>query len=169
MDASGNYGWAKILDTNQGNGTGIALDASGNVYTTGSFSGSIDFDPSSANVYSYSSGSIDVFISKLDASGNYVWGKTMGGSRADIANSICLDASGNIYTTGYFNSSDADFDPSSGVAQLGTTGINDDDVFISKLNASGNYVWAKKLGGPLSDIGRNIKVDASGNVTEGTT
>ena len=164
LDASGNYGWAKILDTNQGNGTGIALDASGNVYTTGSFSGSIDFDPSSANVYSYSSGSIDVFISKLDASGNYVWGRTMGGSRADIANSICLDASGNIYTTGYFNSSDADFDPSSGVAQLGTTGINDDDVFISKLNASGNYVWAKKLGGPLSDIGRNIKVDASGNV-----
>ena len=119
----------------------MRLDANGNVYTTGFFQGTPDFDPGSGIFNLNSTGGLDVFIQKLDASGNFVWAKQLGDTSSDNANSITVDASGNVYTIGYFSGT-ADFDPGSGTFNL--TSVGGLDVFISKLDASGNFVWAKK-------------------------
>jgi hypothetical protein len=90
--------------------TGIAADASGNVYTTGYFNGTTDFDPGAA-VYNLTPvGSDDIFISKVDVNGDFVWAISIGGTGSDNANAIAVDNAGNIYTTGFFNGT-VDFDP----------------------------------------------------------
>ena len=129
----------------------VALDSSANVYTTGRFAGTVDFDPGSsvANLTSTPYQDSDAFVSKLDASGNYVWAKRFGGPSAS-GNSIAVDSSGNVYTIGSFYGT-GDFDPNEGVANLASVGM--EDVFVSKLDALGNYVWAKSFGGNLTDDG----------------
>ena len=142
-------------------GYSVAVDSSGNMYTTGVFQGTVDFDPGAGTANLTSAGSDDVFVSKLDASGNYVWAQRFGDTRDDYGYSVAVDSSGNVYTTGYFSGT-VDFDPGVGTANL-TTGRNP-NVFVSKLDASGNYVWAKQFGGTSNDYGYSVAVDSSGNV-----
>ena len=163
LDASGNFVWAKNLG-----GLGctdfaysIAVDGSSNVFTTGYFAGTVDLDPG-PGVYTVSSvGSADIFVSKLDVSGNFVWAKSMGGTNIDEAYSITVDGGGNVYTTGFFWAT-ADFDPGLGTYTL--TSAGNEDIFISKLDASGNFVWAKSFGEKYNDWGRSITLDIAGNV-----
>ena len=157
-----NYAWAKRMGgTSNDSGNGIAVDGSGNVYTTGSFAGTVDFDPGAGTASLISAGSSDIFVSKLDASGNYVWVKRMGGTLDDHSVSIAVDGSGNVYTTGFFGGT-VDFDPSAGTDSLISAGSV--DIFVSKLDASGNFVWAKSMGGTLEDLAWGIAVDGPGNV-----
>src|SRR6185436_4706263 len=162
IDANGNFVWAKSLGGSvlSDNGVAIALDAPGNVYTTGIFENTADFDPGPGVFNLTAVANNDVFISKLDASGNFVWAKQLGGTVGDWAVGIAVDASANVYTTGFFYGT-LDFDPGPGTFNL--TASNH-DVFISKLDASGNFVWGKQLGGPGICISESIALDGSGNV-----
>jgi hypothetical protein len=162
LDSSGNYVWAKIFSgTDTKRSESVAVDASGNVYTAGYFYGTVDFDPGAGTSNFTSTGSGDVFVSKLDSSGNYVWTKKFGSTAIDSGASVAVDASGNVYTAGLFSGT-VDFDPGAGTQNLISSGLF--DVFVSKLNTAGNYVWAKKLGGASYDWGASVAVDASGNV-----
>lgn len=145
------------------NGWSITTDMSGNVYTTGRFQGTIDFDPGVGvfNLTATGNAYEDIFISKLDVSGNFVWAKQMGGTSNEEAWSIVVDTVGNVYTTGWFQGT-ADFDPGIGVFNL--TAPGNENIFISKLDSSGNYVWAKNIGGASNDNGYDISVDPFGNV-----
>lgn len=160
LDASGNFVWAKQSSGNA-EGNYIRTDASGNVYTSGYFQGTTDFDPGAGTVNLTSAGGRDAFICKLDASGNFVWAKHLGGSGDDVSESFAIDASGNILITGYF-SGKADFDPAPSTVNFLTAA--EGDIYITKLDASGNFVWAKQLGGPDLDWGNSIALDASGNI-----
>ena len=80
-------------------GKSIALDAIGNVYTTGSFQGTADFDPNGNTFNLTSIGSDDLFLSKFDNSGNFLWTKRFGDTDSDVANSITADPIGNLYVT----------------------------------------------------------------------
>lgn len=163
LDASGNYLWAKSIGgtTLFSEGRAIAIDGLGNVYATGDFYGTADFDPGPGTAELNSAGSQDIFICKFDASGNYLWAKNIGAGSEDIANDIAIDPLGNAYTTGYFGGT-VDFDPSTGTAELTAAGWA--DIFICKLDASGNYLWAKSMGAAGGDISHAIAVDASSNV-----
>ncbi len=142
-------------------GQSIVLDASGNIYTTGAFSGTIDFDPG-PGVYNLSGSGGDIYISKLDPNGNFLWAKAMGSfSGAEYGQDIAIDNSNNIYVTGTFMYT-VDFDPGPGVYNLATTGGK--DIFTMKLDANGNFIWAKKMGGTSDDYGISITLDNWGNV-----
>ncbi len=164
FNASGVLQWA--VNTNcSGNASGkaIKVDVSGNVYTVGNFGGIIDLDPSAATYSLASSGGDDVFISKLNSSGVFLWGKEFGGPVNDYVRGLALDpTSANIYLTGYYSGT-ADFDPGVGVLSI-TSVSNSDDIFVSKIDASGNFVWARSMGGSNTDNGFGISIDASGNV-----
>jgi gliding motility-associated-like protein len=154
--------WAKVFSgTLSETPTGIAIDLSGNVYTTGYFGGTTDFDPG-AGVFNLTSvGSQDIFISKIDVNGNFVWAKSMGGTGTDNGNAIAVDVAGNVYTTGFFNNT-VDFDPGAGTFNLISLGSA--EIFISKIDTDGNFVWAKSAGGTDYQQANAITLDASGNV-----
>jgi uncharacterized membrane protein YqhA len=163
LNANGNFIWGKQLGGSSAEQCwSIAVDALGNVYTAGSFVGTADFDPSAGVFNMTALGANDIFICKLDASGNFVWAKQLSGTGNEVANAMCLDASGNVYTTGRFSGAATDFDPSTATFTMTSAGL--DDVFISKLDASGNFIWAKQLGGFQTDNALSISIDNSGNV-----
>jgi subtilisin-like proprotein convertase family protein len=162
LDSTGNFIWAKSIGgLSYDQGAGIGLDGLGNVYTTGYFIGSVDFDPGEGTINPTSYGTYDIFVSKMSPQGNLLWARSMGGSAIDLARGIAVENNGDVYTTGYF-SSRADFDPGDGEATFNSAG--EDDVFISKLNADGNFVWARRLGGTQSESGYDIAVAEDGNV-----
>ncbi|MGZ4047828.1 MAG: SBBP repeat-containing protein, partial [Bacteroidia bacterium] len=161
------FEWVKTVGsgTKDSYGQYVTTDASGNVFITGNFYGTIDFDPG-PGVFNLSAigSDLDIFIVKLDVSGNFVWAKRLGGGENDYVSAIAADAAGNVYTTGYFFGT-SDFDPGPSLVNLTATGGSlTSDVFISKLDASGNYVWAKSFGGNGNDQGKSIAIDPSGNV-----
>ena len=79
------------------------VDGSGNVYTTGYFKATAEFDPT-AGTFTLTSagGSSDIFVSKLDNAGNFVWARAMGSTSSDYGWGIAVDGAGNAHTTGYF-------------------------------------------------------------------
>lgn len=161
-NASGTYLWANRMGGSSGDrGRSLSLDGSGNIYITGEFEGAADFDPSSSTANLTSAGSSDMFISKYDPSGAYFWANKMGGTSTDYSMALCHDGSGNVYVSGYFQST-ADFDPSSSTANLASAGSY--DAFISKYDDSGAYMWANRMGGSLGDFGRSLSIDGSGNL-----
>lgn len=162
LDPSGNFVWtAGIGGTTNDDGMSITTDAFGNVFTMGNFFGTADFDPGAAVFNMSAVGVADVFVSKMDASGNLIWAKSIGGSGMDMARGIKLDLAGNIYLAGYFQTT-ADFDPGPGVLNFTTAG--GEDMFVEKLDVSGNLVWARRMGGTSNDFILGIDVDASGYI-----
>jgi len=168
LDAQGNFLWAKSFGGDSwynvgydNDGYSIALDAKGNIYTTGTFSATVDFDPGSGVTNLSSIGWQDIFIQKLDADGNFLWAKSFGSKSYDAANSIAVDNKGNIYTTGFFRDT-VDFDPGSGVTNL--TAIGQEDIFVHKLDAQGNFIWAKSFAGKSYDAASSIALDNKGNI-----
>lgn len=143
----------------------MVIDASGNVYTVGNFKGNVDFDPGPGQVILISPGYLqqnyEIFVTKQDAAGNLIWAKQMGGDDYELASSIAIDATGNIYITGALYGT-SDFDPGSGVANLVSVGQN--DIYIVKLTSSGDFVWVKQIGSPGAESTSSITIDASGNV-----
>ncbi len=168
MDAVGNLVWAK----NSGSAPAIEqvyaiyVDTAGSVYNAGRFVGICDFDPGPATFTLSGGGSMDGFISKLDASGNFVWAKGFGGTNTDEVYAITGDRNGNIYVTGDFLSSNADFDPGPGTytATAMSGGI---DIFILKLTTSGNFGWAKIMSGVGAESGYAIAYDNGAIYTTG--
>ncbi len=142
-------------------GLNVAIDQFDNVYTTGYYSGTVDFDPGAGIFNLTASGGTDVYILKLDNAGNFIWAKSIGGLTADVGRSIAFDNTGNVYLTGGFSGT-VDFDPGAGTFNVVATGS--DDVFILKLNSSGNFIWARAMGGLNSDMGRGIAIDGNENI-----
>jgi hypothetical protein len=157
------FQWArKMGSTMQDEGHGIAVDTLGNVYTTGFFEGTCDFDPGPAVLNLVSLGDRDIFISKLNASGNLVWAKRIGKNGSDHSHSIAVDDSGNVYITGSFSGSAVDFDPGAGVYPLSSAGAH--DTYILKLDAAGNFAWVKQFGAATTDNGMSITIDKAGYI-----
>ncbi|MEO5350176.1 MAG: SBBP repeat-containing protein, partial [Magnetococcus sp. YQC-3] len=162
LDSAGNLAWAKQIGAaGLDYGNSLAVDGNGNVYVTGSFSGTVDFDPGEGVSNLTSAGGWDIFIQKLDASGNLMWAKRAGAQSGDQGYSLKVDDTGNVYLTGYFQNT-VDFDPGEGVTNLTSEGST--DIFIQKLDSSGNLLWVKQSGGPGNDQGLSLAVDGSGNV-----
>ncbi|MBL4707762.1 MAG: SBBP repeat-containing protein, partial [Flavobacteriales bacterium] len=124
LDTAGNLLWVKQIGSNtywHCESKSVTTDINGNVYTTGSFSGTLDFNPGLGVSNLTSVGGNDVFIQKLDVNGNFLWGKKIGGGSSDVGYSITTDVDGSVYTTGLFNNV-VDFDPSSGASNLTAVG-----------------------------------------------
>jgi uncharacterized delta-60 repeat protein len=156
LNASGDLLWARgIGGTDYDYGYGVAVTSDGSVCTVGTFGAVADFDPGDATSNLTSAGGYDVFISKLDSQGNYVWARRVGGSYGDDGYGIATTSDGSVYTTGSFYGS-ADFDPGDPVFSLTSSGTT--NAFVSKLDSSGNFVWAADLGRGGYATGQSIAV-----------
>ncbi len=140
----------------------LTLDVSGNICSTGIFQGNVDFDPGPGTYTLGSLGSYDTYISKLDANGNFIWARSVGGNSGTIYGlSIDTDVLGNIYLSGGFTGT-VDLDP--GPASFTAASLGLYDIFILKLDVNGNFLWAKQIGSSNQDMGLSIAIDGAGNV-----
>lgn len=142
----GSIAWAKKIGGTSGDiGYGIAVDANGDVYTTGYFQGSADLNGD--GTLEKSAGFADVFVIKQNGDdGSINWSKQIGGTGFDSGVAIAVDGSGNVYTTGTFNGS-ADLD-GDGTPET-SAGLS--DAFVIKQNATdGSVTWARRIGATSS-------------------
>ena len=151
LDASGNAVWAKSFT---GLAYGVAVDASGSVLATGQFVGSTDFGAGPV----VSAGGGDVFVAKFDAAGAPLWGKAFGDAGNQTAQAIAVDANGAAIVTGWFAGA-IDFGGTQPLVSAGGY-----DVFVAKLDPSGNHVWSKRYGDSKDQYGMGVAADPSGNI-----
>lgn len=155
--------FAKQITGAYSEGDDLSVDASGNIYLTGSFAQTNDFDPSPATVNLTTSGltQLDIFMAKYDATGSYVFVKQIGGVGVDIGFQVIPDASGNIYLGGVFSAT-CDFNPAPGFTNNIVSNGNG-DLFVAKYDASGNYLWANGTGGSGNDYCYGVGLNAAGS------
>jgi hypothetical protein len=162
--STGSYLWAFQLGVTAND---LALDGSGDIVVTGSFSGTVDFNPGTghANLTSTESSrrvySDDIFVARYSSSGSYLWAFKAGATSGEGTQSVAVDGSGNVIVTGWFNGT-VDFNPGSGTNNL--TSVGGSDAFVAKYSSTGAYSWAFRVGSTLGDQGMAIAVDGSGNV-----
>ncbi len=163
LTGTAGFTWAKRMGgTGSDRGTAITTDSTDRVYTTGNFSGTADFDPSTAVVANLvSAGSTDIFVSRLNSDGTNSYAGRLGGSSSDGGHDIEIDGGGNIYTTGFFSGT-ADFNPNGLTNNLTSGGGT--DVFLSKLDPTGAYLLARRVGGSGDDRGRGLAIESGGAV-----
>lgn len=137
----------------------LAVDAAGNVYVTGTFTGSVDFDPGTGLRVLTSLGGADVFVARYSASNTLVWAVQVGGSGEEAARALALDANDNVLIAGWFEGT-PDFD--GGAATVSLTSAGGRDGFVAKLSNAGALAWARRFGGPNAD--ELIDVATSGSV-----
>ncbi len=163
LDENGNLVWVVTQGSGQSDsGLGIAVDGDSNVYTTGYFRNTVDFDPGLGVNNLSSNGSQDIYLQKLNSSGNLVWAASAGAGGVDHGRAIALVGDTHVISTGYFGGGSVDFDPGSGSATLVSSG--GDDAYVQKLDSAGNYIWAKAIAGSGFDQGYGIATDLGGNV-----
>lgn len=140
----------------------VQIDASGNIFTTGQFEGTADFDGNSNVLSMTSTGFEDIYIEKTDPSGTLLWAVSIGGVALDDGTGLVLDAQGNPILVGGFDMT-VDFDPGPGTAFRVSTG--DADGFVLKLDgANGNFMWVKTFGGALNDYAEAVAIDPFGHL-----
>ena len=164
FNPAGVFLWAKQYGgSSSDRNTPIFVDSNGNIYASGDFSGTVDFMPGEGVSNLTAAGTKDNFILKLDSSGNLSWVKRFGSNGASATGArTSVDINGNVYYTGAFSGT-VDFDPGDVVLELTSSGSSQ-DIFVSKLNSLGAFVWAKRIGGSSSDSGQAIALDNTGNV-----
>jgi len=103
FNESGNFAWTHIIggpETDES--TSVATDSDGNVFVTGGFYSTIDFDPGPGTDNHTSVGQYDVFLTGFSPDGSYRWTRTWGGTNLDMGLGLSTDSEGNIYTAGRF-------------------------------------------------------------------
>lgn len=134
----------------------VEIDASGNNYVTGYITGETAFDPTVVEFSALGNG--DVYVAKYAPNGNLIWIKKFGGSFSDRGYDLAIGPDQNIVVTGQFF----------GTVNFGSTTLNSvgssKDIFLAKLDPSGNVIWARQEGGSLSENAYGVTVDNANNV-----
>ena len=164
LDGNGNTLWVRAYggnDTDQANA--VASDSSGNVYISGSFSTSVNFDPGATNTSLNAGGYEDAFLLKVSGLGQFSWvrdlaARTSGDARAT---GVALDGAGHAFVAGYFLGNLA-LDPATAGATLTSSGSY--DVFLGEYTVSGSFVSGLSMGGAGFDTGTGIGVNSTGQV-----
>ncbi|GAA4454349.1 T9SS type A sorting domain-containing protein [Rurimicrobium arvi] len=159
LDDKGAYSWVKQIDRSGAASLvvwSVGLDAAGNLYGTGQFADSIDFDPSPAvsalKTASYKSADACVF--KWDSSGNFLWVRGAGGTAVSNL-SMAVDSLGNSHVQGSYSGS-VNFDPPGTTYLFSSPGTS--DIFVASFDPNGKTKWAKSMGGYSDDFAGTIIV-----------
>lgn len=162
FDPNGNHLWTYTVGSADiwEEGYSVITDDDTNVYFTGNFENTVDFDPGPSTFNLTSGGNLDVFIVKLSQHGEFIWAIQFSGTGEDQSNHLRMDALGNIYCSGTFQNT-VDFDPG-----VGTVSLSGDfyDLFLAKLDSDGNLIWVRSFGGPNSQHSDNLYVSDSGEI-----
>jgi hypothetical protein len=148
INSAGTFVWARRLGgTGFDEAFGMSIDASGNLFTVGRFTGTAKFGSLSLT----SVGDQDGFVAKFNGSGIFLWVRQLGSSLSNVAYDIQVDSTGNVYTTGGLGAPGA-------FARFPT-------LVLAKYTSAGTIVWSKQFNDSARDIfGETVAVDTAGNV-----
>ncbi|KYF90251.1 nucleotide-binding protein, partial [Sorangium cellulosum] len=145
--------WSRAFgDANGQYARAVAVDADRNVFVAGQMEGTVDFGggPLTAT-------GADAYVAKFDRFGTHLWSKRFAGDGNQFAMALAVDPAGDVVVAGRaFGSVDL------GGGVLVSHG--GDDVFIVKLDAGGEHVWSRMIGGSGADRCDRVAVDPAGNV-----
>ncbi|AHJ98790.1 SBBP repeat-containing protein [Hymenobacter swuensis] len=158
LNADGSMAWVRQIEgTEEEYAASLAVDAAGNVYMAGYFTGSFSFG--AVTLTTSNRDVVDAFIVKFDAQGQPLWSKTGGATTDNVyLDGIGTDAAGNVYVAGDFTGT-VDFGGSS-ANQLTAAS---EDIFLYKFSAAGVPLWTRQAGGTNGDYNYGLAVDATGN------
>jgi hypothetical protein len=160
LNSDGTFGWAKSVGNaaTADRAYAVTIDSNSNVYTTGAFQSSAAFSPAGETLTAQAG--YDAFVTKHNSSGEFQWVKHFAGSGNEYGRSLATDSASNVYVTGAFSAS-LDLNPNAGSNLVNTVGAT--DLFISKMNSSGDYLWAKNLGSTSTDTFITSAIDINQN------
>lgn len=161
LDDSGAYQWGHSVGGGFHDQSYDVVATAENIYVTGQFVDSVDFDPGVGTQFLVSNDHYGTFIQKLDWSGDLTWALVTGDSAGAVPRSISLDASENIVVSGSYEYP-GDFDPGTGVAQM--TSVGNEDVFVVKFDSSGTFQWVAGAGSSGMDIGYGVEASMTGSI-----
>ncbi len=153
LDSNGTLLWHTFLGASSSDQIlAITLDTSNNIYVSG-----YSINTWGSPVRAFTS-SLDSLVAKLDSNGTLLWHTFLGTTNTDQADAIWVDASGNVYASGYSQATWGS------PVRAYSSGL---DGYVAKLNNSGTLTWNTFLGGSGTDWTKSISVDTSGNVNIG--
>lgn len=130
--------------------------AGGNIFAAGRFTANMQLG---AGVLT-SAGGTDVVLARYHPTGAAIWAIRFGGSGNDAPSAVMVDPQGNVYVVGAFENK-------MGFGTDTLTSVGGSDIFILKFTAGGDYLWARRAGGPGNDAANAVALDPSGNVYVG--
>lgn len=150
----GDYNWGQFAGGFNDDSAGkIAVDNNNNILITGTYNFAIGIGSGSVIAI----GGDDFFVAKFNEFGSFIWCSNNGSVSNDSGTDIACDNSGNVFVTGEF----------AGILQFGSTTLTASgakDVFLTKYNSSGGFIWAKKVGtNGDNDKAGGVSVDLYGN------
>lgn len=161
LDSAGDLIWARgVTSTAAVSGTAVAVGASGHSYVTGTFQGTVDFDPQDGSAVRTNGSGEDVFVLELDEEGSLVWVDVFGGTGRDRSFDIAVGSAGECYVTGSFVGS-VDFARGVGDVRISA---GQDDIYLARIGSSGNLDWVTTIGGTGVDQGFELVRDGSGDL-----
>jgi hypothetical protein len=138
----------------------VTVDESGNIFITGLFTETVDFDPGPGVAEEIGQGLWSTFIVKLNLFGQFEWVKTLIGASTNYGTCIRTDSDGNIIIAGRFSGT-LDFDSSTGTSELTTTY---NDAYVLKMNSIGDFIWVKNFGGTSYEHPYGLSLDGANNI-----
>lgn len=154
MDTAGNFIWGKPI---RASFNSFAVDKASNLYITGGFKDTVDFDPGPgvneltptpwSPAFPLSNNTTDIFVAKYDSAGNLAWAHSFGNHYDDAGRGVAADRFGNVFVSGTYRrytwKDTVDFDPGPGVSTLSEYG----NLFVLKLRKNGDFAWVRNAGG----------------------
>lgn len=134
--------------------TDTALDSEGGRLVSGWFSDNVQV----GSTLLESNGAEDILIAKYSPEGDVLWAQSAGGNSKDVAHAITIDNMDNVIATGTFF--DTTYFSNSG--RFISAGFS--DVFLTKLNGEGEFLWSQHIGGPQGDYSNSVAADSSNNI-----
>lgn len=170
--ADGSFNWARTFaggvtsqangatTTAVGQGSAVAVDASGSIFVAGSFTGSVNFGTAGAPQVLASGGNSDSFVARLDPTGNLVWVRAAAASGGDNqANALASDGQGGIVVAGFFTQA-------AGFGMAALTSAASTDLYVARYSGAGAVLWATASRGAAGSNAQavGIAVDPAGNI-----
>ena len=161
LDPNGNAVWGRVEHGDYVDPTHVRLDDAGNIHVSGRFTGdSVRFD--NTLLLNSNNPQWEVFIAKYSPTGTVLWAKAFTGMTTEWCAGLTIDHAGNIFIAGNFSSY---FTGSVTMDAVTVSCVGQNDIFLYKLDPSGNVQWGKGIIGvsdPVSGVG--IVNDTAGNI-----
>lgn len=159
LDTAAHVTWAVAVGgAGADEGRAIAVAPAGDVYVTGTFTGTADFDPGPGRTELTSAGGTDAFLLRLSAKGDLVWARRFGGKLADAGLRVAAGRDA-VWVTGSFQGTLDAPAPLAGTASAGGS-----DAFLLAIGLDGVPLWARRIGGAKDDEGRGVAAGRNGEV-----